>query len=224
MKIKSIVLFVLLLIPSLSLAIENRVAETTTTTGTGTVELAGARSGFVAVSDVFSTGEDIRYLIQTLSGLEWEIGTGTFTNASPDTLSRTTIESSSNSGSLVDFSAGTKYVYNTFSAEDYNANTWGTTSEVTIATGVAALSGEGSYTIDTESDDASDDLTQITGLSEGDEVLIGAEHDDRTVTVKNGTYFYINADFILNNTKDRLTLQCIGSNICVQKSRSSGGD
>ena len=101
---------------------------------------------------------------------------------------------------------------------------WGSSSEITLSGGVAALSGEGYYTIDTESDAASDDLTQITGLVAGDEVVICAEHTDRTVTVKTGTYFHIVEDFILNNTRDRLTLQCIGSDICVQKSRSNGGD
>ena len=101
---------------------------------------------------------------------------------------------------------------------------WGASSEITLVSGVAALSGEGYYTIDTESDDASDDLTQITGLTAGDEIVIAAEHNDRTVTVKAGTYFYIETDFILNNTRDRITLQCIGSNICGELSRRSGGD
>ena len=101
---------------------------------------------------------------------------------------------------------------------------WGASSEITLVSGVAALSGEGYYTIDTESDGATDDLTQITGLVAGDEIVICAEHNDRTVIVKAGTYFYIETDFILNNTRDRMTLQCIGSNICVELSRRSGGD
>ena len=112
----------------------------------------------------------------------------------------------------------------TTDAGGWSAGAWGPSSEVTIVSGVASLSGEGYYTIDTESDDANDDLTRITGLVAGDEIIITAEHTDRTVTVKTGTYFHIVDDFILNNTRDRLTLQCIGSDVCVQKSRSNGGD
>ena len=101
---------------------------------------------------------------------------------------------------------------------------WGTSTEVTISDGVAALTGTGYYTVDTEGDAETDDLTQITGLTIGDEVIIAAENTDRTIEIKAGDYFYIEADFTLDNTRDRIKLQCIGSDICVQLSRSNGGD
>ena len=96
----------------MALVLADRVQETTTTTGTGTVTLAGATNGyqtFAAVGD----GNSTYYTIAGIS--EWEVGIGTYT-ASGTTLSRTTVLSSSNSGSLVNFSAGTKNVFVTYPA------------------------------------------------------------------------------------------------------------
>ena len=99
----------------MALIIADRVQETTTTTGTGTVTLAGAATGyqsFAAIGD----GNSTYYTIAGQSGSEWEVGIGTYT-ASGTTLSRTTVIASSNSGSLVNFSAGTKNVFCTLPAE-----------------------------------------------------------------------------------------------------------
>lgn len=85
----------------------NRVQETTTTAGTGTVTLLGATLGCVTFNSVFSTGATVRYVIDDLAG-NWEIGDGTLGSG---TLARTTVLSSSNSGSLVPFGAGTKNVF-----------------------------------------------------------------------------------------------------------------
>ena len=96
----------------MALVLADRVQETTTTTGTGAVTLAGATNGyqtFAAVGD----GNSTYYTIAGIS--EWEVGIGTYT-ASGTTLSRTTVLSSSNSGSLVSFSAGTKNVFVTYPA------------------------------------------------------------------------------------------------------------
>lgn len=96
----------------MALVLADRVQETTTTTGTGTVTLAGAVTGyqtFAAVGD----GNSTYYTIA--GGSEWEVGIGTYT-ASGTTLSRTTVISSSNSGSLVSFSAGSKNVFVTYPA------------------------------------------------------------------------------------------------------------
>lgn len=96
----------------MALVLADRVQETTTTTGTGTVTLAGAATGyqtFAAVGDGNST-------YYTITGTtEWEVGIGTYTS-SGTTLSRTTVISSSNSGSLVNFSAGSKNVFVTYPA------------------------------------------------------------------------------------------------------------
>ena len=96
----------------MALVLADRVQETTTTTGTGTVTLAGAVSGFQTFAAV-GDGNSTYYTIA--GGAEWEVGIGTYT-ASGTTLSRTTVISSSNSGSLVNFSAGSKNVFVTYPA------------------------------------------------------------------------------------------------------------
>jgi hypothetical protein len=86
----------------------DRVKETSTTTGTGTITLAGAATGFRTFTSVFATGDTFHYVIDGGTG-EWEVGTGTL--ASSTTFTRDIILASSNSGSAVNFSAGTKNVW-----------------------------------------------------------------------------------------------------------------
>ena len=88
---------------------KDRVKETTTTTGTGAVTLAGAVAGFQAFSAVMSVADTCYYVIVSATGTDWETGTGTYSSAS--VLTRTTVLSSSNSGNAVSFAAGTKDVF-----------------------------------------------------------------------------------------------------------------
>ena len=97
----------------MALVVKDRVQESSTTTGTGTFTLAGAVSGFQSFSAI-GTGNTTYYAI--VGGTEWEVGLGTYTS-SGTTLSRDTVLESSNSGSLVNFSAGTKNVFVTYPAE-----------------------------------------------------------------------------------------------------------
>ena len=96
----------------MALVVKDRVQETTTTTGTGTVTLAGAVSGFQTFS-VIGDGNTCYYAIT--SGTDFEVGIGTYT-ASGTTLSRDTILESSNSGSAISLS-GTSNVFVTYPAE-----------------------------------------------------------------------------------------------------------
>ena len=98
----------------MAFVVADRVQETTTTTGTGTVTLAGAVTGFQSFSAI-GNGNSTFYTIADQSGSNWEVGIGTYTS-SGTTLSRTTVLSSSNSGSLVNFGAGTKNVFVTYPA------------------------------------------------------------------------------------------------------------
>jgi len=100
----------------MALVVNDRVKETSTTTGTGTFDLAGAASGFQTFVAGIATGNTTYYAIFNQGTTEWEVGTGTVTDATPDTLSRTTIYASSNSGSAVDFASGTKDVFCTLPA------------------------------------------------------------------------------------------------------------
>jgi hypothetical protein len=99
----------------MALVIADRVKETTTTTGTGTVTLLGASTGYQSFAAI-GNGNTTYYTIAGQTGSEWEVGIGTYTS-SGTTLARTTVLASSNSGSLVNFSAGTKDVFVTYPAE-----------------------------------------------------------------------------------------------------------
>jgi hypothetical protein len=93
----------------MALILKDRVKETTTTTSTGTITLLGAADGyqsFAAIGD----GNTTYYTITAQVGTEWEVGIGTYTS-SGTTLSRDVVLSSSNGGSLVNFSAGIKDVF-----------------------------------------------------------------------------------------------------------------
>lgn len=96
----------------MALVIKDRVQETTTTTGTGTLTLNGAVTGFQSFS-VIGDGNTTFYAI--VYGSDFEIGIGTYTS-SGTTLSRDTILSSSNNNNAVDFGAGTKNVFVTYPA------------------------------------------------------------------------------------------------------------
>lgn len=104
--------------------VRDRVKETTTTTGTGTVTLAGAATGFQSFAAI-GNGNSTFYCIAAQTGTEWEVGIGTYTS-SGTTLSRDTVLSSSNSGSLVNFSAGTKDVFVTYPASKSATNGFAT--------------------------------------------------------------------------------------------------
>ena len=93
--------------------IADRVKETTTTTGTGTLNLGGAVSQFQTFVAGIGNGNETYYSIEDPTGTDWEVGIGTVTDAAPDTLSRDTVISSSNGGSLVNFGAGEKVVFST---------------------------------------------------------------------------------------------------------------
>ena len=99
----------------MALVVKDRVRETTTTTGTGTITLGGAATGFQSFS-VIGDSNTTFYTIQLSNTNEWEVGVGTYTS-SGTTLSRDTILESSNSGSAVNFSAGSKDVFVTYPAE-----------------------------------------------------------------------------------------------------------
>jgi hypothetical protein len=120
----------------MALVLKDRVKETTTTTGTGTITLAGASSGFQSFSAI-GNANTTYYTIA--GGTEWEVGLGTYTS-SGNTLSRDNVLESSNGGSLVNFSAGTKDIFITYPADKsiYDNN-----SGSIIASGILPTSNGG---------------------------------------------------------------------------------
>lgn len=97
----------------------DRVKETSTTEGTGAFTLLGAVTGFRTFASEFGAGTTagISYCIHLQGGSEWEVGKGSL-NGTTMVLTRTVVEASSNAGAAVNFSAGTKNVFATFSAAD----------------------------------------------------------------------------------------------------------
>ena len=96
--------------------LHDRVKESTTTTGTGTIDLDGAIGGFKTFVAGIGTTNRTYYAIVGRTTTEFEIGLGTVTDASTDTLSRDNVISSSNGDAKVSFSAGTKDVFCTLPA------------------------------------------------------------------------------------------------------------
>jgi hypothetical protein len=119
----------------MALVLADRVQETTTTTGTGSVTLAGAVLGYQTFA-VIGNGNTTFYTIADQGGSNWEVGVGTYSTTGP-TLARTTVLASSNSGSLVNFTAGTKAVFVTYPSErSVNLDASGNVSALgTIASG-----------------------------------------------------------------------------------------
>jgi hypothetical protein len=135
----------------MALVLADRVRETTTTTGTGTITLDGATTGYQSFSAI-GNGNTTYYTIAGQTGSEWEVGIGTYTS-SGTTLSRDTVLASSNSGSKVVFSAGTKNVFCDYPAGkaiygDAN-NDVAVTGNITVGNGIVvnAATVSQNYTI-----------------------------------------------------------------------------
>jgi len=117
----------------MALVLADRVKETTTSTGTTAITLAGAATGYQTFSSAVGNANTTYYTIADQTGANWEVGIGTYTS-SGNTLSRDTILASSNAGSLVTFTAGTKDVFVTYPAERalYTGGPLGTPSSGTL--------------------------------------------------------------------------------------------
>jgi hypothetical protein len=127
----------------MAFAVADRVKETSTTTGTGTLNLAGAEPGYQTFVAGIGNGNTTYYAIVNRATSEFEVGIGTVTDAATDTLSRDTVISSSNSDALVNFSAGTKDVICTLPSEkSYVLDDAGDTT-ISADLSVTSISGSG---------------------------------------------------------------------------------
>ena len=101
----------------MALVINDRVKETSTTTGTGNITLAGVPSGqgTVTFATGIGTSNTTYYAIHNQGTAEWEVGLGTLSGST--TLERTTVLDNSNGDtSAITLSAGTKDVFCTLPA------------------------------------------------------------------------------------------------------------
>ena len=180
----------------MALVINNRVRETTATTGTGAVTLAGAVDGFQTFAAGIGNSNTTYYAISLNTANEWEVGLGTL-NGDSSTLTRTTVLESSNGDAAVDFAAGSKEVFCTLPSEkalyldasgalanatvitDANINASGSASASTFLRGDnswTAVSG-GSVTDETESFNNYSNITAsrtLTMSSGSNYMLVGA--------------------------------------------------
>jgi hypothetical protein len=169
----------------MALIIKDRVKETTTTTGTGTVTLVGASTGFRSFADI-GNANTTYYCIS--GGSQFEVGIGTYT-ASGTTLSRDTVLSNSlGTTALINFSAGTKDVFVTYPSDKAIL---GTTSAVaSTGTGSVVLSNAPSLTGEVTIGNATDTATITLGKSEDSQtvnIATGIVFDTKTKTINIGT-------------------------------------
>jgi hypothetical protein len=129
----------------MALILADRVKETTTTVGTGTVTLSGAVSGFQSFAAIGNANTTYYTIVL---GSQWEVGIGTYTT-SGTTLSRDTVLESSNSNTLVNFSVGIKDVFVTYPSDKAISNGYGTLPVANGGTGVTTSTGSGSTVLST---------------------------------------------------------------------------
>jgi len=128
--------------------------------------LAGAETGFESFVSGVGDGNVTYYAISNDGTTEFEVGIGTVTDATPDTLTRTTVISSSNSDALVDFSAGTKTVFCTLPASR------------TPSAGMTAQTF-----VNTHSSTLSDDQTLDSGVLAGPVTITGTQTVTGTLVI-----------------------------------------
>ena len=96
----------------MALVLNDRVKETSTTTGQGTLSLAGAATGFETFVAGIGDDNTTYYAIVHATDGTWEIGIGTVNDSSPDELARTTvIDTSAGNTTKISFASGTKNVF-----------------------------------------------------------------------------------------------------------------
>ena len=176
----------------MALVINDRVKETTTTTGTGALSLGGAVTGFEAFSAGVGNSNTTYYAIAHQTANEWEVGLGTLDGDSSD-LTRTTVISSSNSDSAVDFAAGTKDVFCTVPASKLlveDANNDITIGRNLTVTGDLTISGD-DLTMGTNTSGAAliGDGTNFNPVAISGDISIGT-----TGTAAIGSGVIVNAD------------------------------
>lgn len=169
--------------------IADRVRETSTTVGTGSIALAGAVTGYRTFASVMASTDTTYYTIADQGGPNWEVGIGTFT--SPFTLARTTVLSSSNAGSLVNFTSGTKDVFISLTASRTNVSDQPNVIDTSSSSAALRITQTGAGNALLVEDSANPDSTPFAVDASGN-VLVGGTTVVSKLTVTGdvaGTFF-----------------------------------
>jgi hypothetical protein len=191
------------------LSLADRVRETSTTTGTGTLNLAGAVSSFQTFVSGVGDGAVCTYLI--IIGTEWEVGEGTVTAGAPDTLSRDRVIDSSTGGSLVSFSAGTKDVVLSVNAERMAHGGWNTDAQSSTFTADVVNTV---YLLDISSGSLTANLPAASGnddLRLGFKVISHSGSFTATIDGSGGEEIDGSTTVVLDTLNDYLEIICDGT-------------
>ena len=166
----------------MALVLNDRVKETTATTGQGTLSLAGAATGFESfVTGIGDTNTCYYAIIDDTNGT-WEIGIGTVGDASPDTLARTTvIDTSAGNTTKISFASGDKTVFCTLPSS--KAVFLDADGDVTLG---ANLDVDGNLTVTGTTTFNGGTLT--LGNADTDNIVFGGEVDSDIIPDDDGTY------------------------------------
>ena len=197
----------------MALVVADRVKETTTTTGTGAITLAGAEVNFVAFSSVLSDGDTTYYAIVDDSNQDFEVGLGTYAT-SGNTLTRTTVLASSNSGSAVNLLAGSKEVFINYPAGKSvyldgsgqlvigGTAVTSTAAELNILDGVTATTTEINYL----------DITTL-GTSEASKAVTADANGDVTLSEELVAKSYNETYLAVTSSSNATTVNCETGNV-----------
>ena len=214
----------------------DRVRETSSAPGTGTVTLLGAVTGYQTFSAGIGANNTTYYVIADQSGTNWEVGLGTI-GAGGTTLARTTVLSSSNSGSLVNFSSGTQDVFCDYPAgkavyKDASNNVTGYAisggtidntpiGATTASTGAFTTLKASGNTLLAQSYDQGTGVLQVTGNSSFNGVVT-----DKSLNLQGGNNLVLNsATLVTQNitvTANTYTLSMTGTGTITLSGTSSG--
>ena len=174
----------------MALVFNDRVKETSTTTGTGTLDLGGAFQDFQTfVAGIGNSNETYYNIVLPQTG-EFEVGRGVVTDASTDTLSRLEVFTSSNNNNLVDFSAGTKTVFCTLPANKFVPGKF----EGTNFTGSILIGHSTTGTLSSATNNTAVGLTALDAVTSGNNnVAIGHNAFGQTTTAMQGVAVGVDA-------------------------------
>lgn len=197
----------------MSFVLGDRVQETSTTTGTGALTLAGAVLSFATFAAAIGAGNDTYYTITNPGTGEWEVGVGAVGSG---TLTRTTVLKSSNADAAVNFTAGTKNVFCTLPAAGLTASGGANKIPMFDSTGTLALTKASGTVASFRGTTAANSQT-IVGNTAGDFVSRVLSTGDVNLYSDVGKYF----DLGSNGTPGRIRIHS-GGRIGINQTTDDG--